>query len=474
MFAGFIVISRSMNMSAKTKILIVEDQFIEANNIRLILKEAGYAVLPLAASVSQALNVLQQESADLVLLDILLEGEQSGIDLAKILKGRGLPFVYLSANSDKSTLEKAKATEPYGFLVKPLRKKDVLIMLEVALYLHQQKVVIKGSLVDLPLPPDNEQSSIVGESQGIREVLNNIRVVAPSELSVLILGENGTGKELAAEAIHRMSARKDKPLVIVNCAVLPADLIESELFGHEKGAFTGAHEKRIGKFEQAEGGSLFLDEIGELPPNLQAKFLRVLQSREIEPIGGRNRKVNVRIIAATNRNLEDEVAAGRFRIDLFYRLNVFCVKIPALRQRKEDIPLLAAHFLAQHCRLQRKQISGFADPVLRSMLSHQWPGNIRELENFVARSVLIATGPIITTSDLPSPTEIILSQAGQSQVKSMAQQEKEHIISVLTRSNWKLHGRGGAAELLKINASTLRSRMKKLGIDKKLLPAQDQ
>jgi len=461
-------------MSVKPKILIVEDQFIEANNIRLILKEAGYTVLPLASSFSQALNILRQESADLILLDILLEGEKSGIDLAKILKDRGLPFVYLSANSDKSTLENAKATEPYGFLVKPLRKKDVLIMLEVALYLHQQKTVIRGSQTDHTPPPDNEILSIVGESQGIKEVLSNVRVVAPSELSVLILGENGTGKELVAEAIHRMSGRKDKPLVTVNCAVLPADLIESELFGHEKGAFTGAHEKRIGKFEQAEGGSLFLDEIGELPPNLQAKFLRVLQSREIEPIGGRNRKVNVRIIAATNRNLEDEVASGRFRIDLYYRLNVFCVKIPALRQRREDIPLLAAHFLAQHCRQQRKQINGFADPVLHSMMSHHWPGNIRELENFVARSVLISSGPLITTSDLPVTTINMLPQGGQSQVKSMAQQEKDHIISALTRSNWKLHGKGGAAELLKINASTLRSRMKKLGIDKKLLIAQDQ
>ncbi len=459
-------------MVEKTKILIVEDQFIEANNIRLILKEAGYAVLPLAASVPQALAILRQEHADLVLLDILLEGEQSGIDLAGTLKIYGLPFVFLSANSDKSTLERAKATEPYGFLVKPLRKKDVLIMLEVALYLHQQKTVIRGSVTAALPPPDNELLSIVGESQGIKEVLNNVRTVAPSELSVLVLGENGTGKELVAEAIHRMSSRKDKPLVTVNCAVLPADLIESELFGHEKGAFTGAHEKRIGKFEQAEGGSLFLDEIGELPPNLQAKFLRVLQSREIEPIGGRNRKVNVRIIAATNRNLEDEVASGRFRIDLYYRLNVFCIKIPPLRQRKEDIPLLAAYFLAQHCRLQRKQIDGFSDSVLQSMISHHWPGNIRELENFVARSVLMTTGPRIMTSDLPLPTGKELSDDGQSQVKSMAQQEKDHIISVLTRSNWKLHGKGGAAELLKINASTLRSRMKKLGIDKKLIIAQ--
>jgi two-component system response regulator HydG len=454
-------------MSAKVKILIVEDQFIEANNIRLILRDAGYAVLPMASSVAQALSILQHESADLVLLDISLEGQQSGIDLAKILKGRGLPFVYLSANSDKFTLDMAKETEPYGFLVKPLRKKDVLVMVEVALYLHEQRGLIPESPIENVPPPDSAIFSIVGESKGIKAVLNNVRVVAPSELSVLILGENGTGKELVAEAIHRLSGRRDKPLVTVNCAVLPAELIESELFGHEKGAFTGAHEKRIGKFEQAEGGSMFLDEIGELQPNLQAKFLRVLQSGEIEPVGGKGRKVNVRIIAATNRVLEDEVAAGRFRIDLYYRLNVFCVKIPALRDRRDDIPLLAAHFLAMHCGHQQKQIKGFTDSVLQSMMNHPWPGNIRELENFVARSVLISTGPLIDSSDLPVMSAIDLSRYGQPQVKSMAQQEREHIIAVLTQTNWKLNGKGGAAELLMMNASTLRSRMKKLGISKK-------
>jgi two-component system response regulator HydG len=454
-------------MSAKVKILIVEDQFIEANNIRLILRDAGYAVLPMASSVAQALSILQHESADLVLLDISLEGQQSGIDLAKILKGRGLAFVYLSANSDKSTLDKAKETEPYGFLVKPLRKKDVLIMVEVALYLHLQRRLIPESPIDNVPALDSMIFPIVGESQGIKEVLNNVRIVAPSELSVLILGENGTGKELVADAIHRLSGRRDKPLVTVNCAVLPAELIESELFGHEKGAFTGAHEKRIGKFEQAEGGSLFLDEIGELPPNMQAKFLRVLQSGDIEPVGGKGRKVNVRIIAATNRNLEDEVAAGRFRMDLYYRLNVFCVKIPALRERREDIPLLAAHFLAMHCGQQQKKIKGFTDSVLQSMMNHPWPGNIRELENFIARSVLISTGPLIDASDLPVMSASDLSHYGQPQVKSMAQQERDHIIAVLTQTNWKLNGKGGAAELLMMNASTLRSRMKKLGISKK-------
>jgi len=458
----------------RTKILIVEDQFIEANNMRLMLKDAGYAILSLAASVTQALEVLRHESPDLVLIDIHLEGDQSGIDLAMILKSRGLPFVYLSANSDKGTLEKAKATEPYGFLVKPLRKKDVLVMLEVAIYLHKQRTEMGRSQTTVTSQQPSEVLPIVGESQGIKEVLKNIRIVAPSEVSVLIQGENGTGKELVAEAIHRLSGRKDKPLVTVNCAVLPADLIESELFGHEKGAFTGAHEKRIGKFEQAEGGTLFLDEIGELPPNLQAKFLRVLQSKEIEPIGGRNKKVNVRVIAATNRILEEEIAAGRFRMDLYYRLNVFNVKIPPLRQRREDIPLLARHFLAQYSRQERKPVEDFTESVLHSMINHRWPGNIRELENFVARSVLISTGTVITTSDLPVNTETFGLHGGSSQVKSMAQQEKEHIIAVLTGTNWKLHGRGGAAELLQMNASTLRSRMKKLGIDKRSMNAPGQ
>jgi two-component system, NtrC family, response regulator HydG len=451
----------------RTKILIVEDQFIEANNLRLMLREAGYTVLSLAASVTQALDILKNESPDLVMIDIILEGERSGIDLAGTLRSRGLPFVYLSANSDKPTLERAKATEPYGFLVKPVRRKDVLIMLEIALYLHTQRAVMGAPPARPAQGPENYPSVMIGESPGIKEVLKNIRIVAPSEISVLILGENGTGKELAAEAIHRMSVRKDKPLVTVNCAVLPADLIESELFGHEKGAFTGAHEKRIGKFEQAEGGTIFLDEIGELPPNLQAKFLRVLQSKEIEPLGGRGRKVDVRVIAATNRNLEEEIAAGRFRMDLYYRLSVFSLKIPSLRERTADIPLLAQYFLDKYCRQEGRGIGGFAGPVLETMMGYAWPGNIRELENFVARSVLMAEGRLIEKSDLPVNAGTPVVRASQNSVKSIAEQERDHIVSVLKTCRWKLHGRGGAAELLQINSSTLRSRMKKLGIDRK-------
>ena len=454
----------------RNKILIVEDQFIEANNLRLMLREAGYTVLSLAGSVSQAMDILQQETPDLVVVDIILDGAQSGIDLAGTLKSRGLPFVYLSANSDKATLERAKATEPYGFLVKPVRRKDVLIMLEIALYLHKQRAAM-GEQPARPVPgPENYPSAMIGESPGIADVLKNIRIVAPSEISVLILGENGTGKELVAEAIHRMSTRRDKPFVTVNCAVLPADLIESELFGHEKGAFTGAHEKRIGKFEQAEGGIIFLDEMGELPPNLQAKFLRVLQSKEIEPLGGRGRKIDVRVIAATNRNLEEEIAAGRFRMDLYYRLSVFSLKIPPLRQRKGDIPLLARYFLDKYSRQEGRAIGGFAGPVLEAMTSYSWPGNIRELENFVARSVLMAEGRIIEKSDLPVNAGTPLVRASQNFVKSIAEQERDHIVSALNSCNWKLHGRGGAAEVLQINPSTLRSRMKKLGIDRRHVP----
>ena len=260
-----------------------------------------------------------------------------------------MAFVYLSANSNRQILEEAKSTKPYGFMVKPFRAKDVLIMLDVALYLHKHRLTEKINVsspqkaVPVVLPP--EFSHLVGKSQKFLETLEQAKMVGPTDTSVLILGESGTGKELIAHSIHKVSARRYKPFVVVNCGTLPANLIESDLFGHEKGSYTGAVTKREGKFELADGGTIFLDEIGELPLELQVKFLRVLQEREIEPIGGKPRKINVRVLAATNKDLEEEVAAGRFRIDLYYRLNVFPLLLPPLRERKEDIPLLANYFL---------------------------------------------------------------------------------------------------------------------------------
>lgn len=449
------------------RILIVEDEFIEANNLNIILKKAGYIVCAIARTVREGLKILENEKPDLVLLDIRLKGDLTGIDFAKILHEKDIAFVFLSANSNKQFLDAAKTTKPYGFLVKPFRSKDVLVMLDVAWYLHQQNKGsnghVKPSINGLP---NDEFKRIIGNGESMRNVLDNVRIVGPSDISVLILGESGTGKELIAQNIHRISSRRLKPFVAVNCAALPAGLIESELFGHEKGAFTGAIDRRIGKFEQGNDGTVFLDEIGELPPELQVKLLRVLQEKEVEPVGGQKRKINVRIIAATNRNLEEETSMGRFRLDLYYRLNVFPITLPPLRERKEDILALANYFINIYARKENKDITGLADRVIQSMLNYRWPGNIRELENLMARSVLLTNGPIINFLNLPGQNQV-MTAVSQGRIKSMIENERDHIMSALERCHWKIYGHDGAADLLELNPSTLNSRMKKLGIEKK-------
>lgn len=450
-----------------TKILIVEDQFIEADNLRSILRKAGYIVCKIARSVAEGLQIIENEKPDLVLLDISLKGDLTGIDLAKMLRDKNIAFVFLSANSNKQILDAAKATKPYGFLIKPFREKDVLVMLDVAWYLHRQnREIINNGKPSAGVVSVNEFKEIIGYSESMRDVLDNVKIVGTSDISVLILGESGTGKELIAQSIHRISSRRSKPFIAVNCAALPANLIESELFGHEKGAFTGATDKRTGKFEQGNEGTVFLDEIGELPLELQVKLLRVLQEKEVEPIGGQKRKVNVRIIAATNRNLEEEIAAGKFRLDLYYRLNVFPITLPPLRERKEDIPELANHFVNIYARKENKEITGVANHVIQSMLNYDWPGNIRELENLMARSVLLTNGPVINSLKLPGQSITVVAGV-PGRIKTMIENERDHILSALERCNWKIYGQGGAAELLELNPSTLNSRIKKLGIEKK-------
>jgi two-component system response regulator HydG len=456
----------------KAKILIVEDQFVEANNLRLMLEHAGYKICTIARSVPMALKIIEKECPELVLLDIMLQGELTGIDLAKILKTKNIAFVFLSANSNKPILALAKATKPYGFLVKPFRDKDVLIMLDVAWYLHQENlqnanqkkpVNAAGDHPDRPTGLDH----IITESREMLQILTSVKTVASADTSVLILGESGTGKELIAHGIHQSSQRASKPFIVVNCAALPSGLIESELFGHEKGAFTGAFNKRIGKFEQADEGTIFLDEIGELPLELQIKFLRVLQEKEIERIGGQRKKINVRVIAATNRDLEEEISAGRFRIDLFYRLNVFPVLLPPLRERKEDILLLARHFISTYAHREGKKVIGLSKQAAQEMVNHPWPGNVRELENLIERSVLMATGTQIENIDLSKgPRKPALTEAGPVKMKTMEEHERDYILAVLRKCNWKIYGKGGAAEILNLNVSTLNSKIKKLGIIK--------
>jgi DNA-binding NtrC family response regulator len=450
-----------------TKILIVEDQFIEADNLRAILRKAGYIVCKIARSVPEALQIIDDEKPDLVLLDIYLKGPLTGIDLAKTLKEKDIAFVYLSANSNKQILDAAKATKPYGFLVKPFREKDVLVMLDVAWYLHRQNRGLIGNLKSSTGSLQaNNFKEIVGTSACMKEVLDNVKIVGTSDISVLILGESGTGKELIAQSIHRLSERKQKPFIAVNCAALPANLIESELFGHEKGAFTGAIDKRIGKFEQANEGTVFLDEIGELPLELQVKLLRVLQEKEIESIGGKTKKIDVRIIAATNRNLEEEIAAGKFRLDLYYRINIFPILLPPLRERKEDIVALARHFVNIYAGKEKKEITGVADHVIQAMINYHWPGNIRELENTIARAVLLSNGPIVNSVRLSGQNKVA-EMVTPGRMKSLVENERDYILLALEQCNWRIYGQGGAAELLELHPSTLNSRIKKLGIEKK-------
>src|SRR5262245_7429008 len=328
---------------------------------------------------------------------------------------------------------------------------------------------------------------IVGQSRALAAVLEQVRLVAETDSSVLILSETGTGKELVARAVHSSSGRRDRPLIKVSCAALPTGLIESELFGHEKGAFTGATERRIGRFELANGGTIFLDELGEMPMETQVKLLRVLQEQEFERIGGRQTlRVDVRVIAATNRDLTRAIATGTFRSDLYYRLNVFPVVVPALRERREDIPLLVHYFVARYAAKIGRRITRVPGDVMERLVAYPWPGNVRELENVIERAVILSRGPdlqvapgALPTAAAPTarpapavhaaaPVEIARPQPdpghGDGEPLSLEETERKHILAVLVRTGWRIDGMSGAARLLEMNPSTLRSRMKKLGI----------
>jgi formate hydrogenlyase transcriptional activator len=308
---------------------------------------------------------------------------------------------------------------------------------------------------------------IIGNSPAMQKVLQLVGQVAKSDSTVLLLGETGTGKELIARAIHNASPRSSKAMVKVNCAAMPANLVESELFGHERGSFTGATERRVGKFEMANNGSLFLDEIGEMPLSLQVKLLRALQEREIERVGGSHTiKVNVRVIAATNRDLDKEIDEGRFRKDLYYRLNIYPIFIPPLRDRKEDIPSLAAYFINRYARKAGRTIYSLGHTVLKELQNYSWPGNIRELEHLIERSVLLTPGETIRSIDLPAAAPRHSASSAKEEVKliTIAENERAHILAVLKACQGRITGEKGAAKILGIPPTTLNSKMKRLQI----------
>ncbi len=331
--------------------------------------------------------------------------------------------------------------------------------------LEEEKIYLREEI-----EKNHNWGDIIGESVVMKKIYLLVRQVASSDSTVLIQGETGTGKELIARAIHNNSPRRNKMMVKVNCATLPANLIESELFGHERGSFTGAIERRIGKFELANDGTLFLDEIGEMPPELQVKLLRVLQEKEIERIGGKvTIKVNVRVVAATNRELEKEMIEGRFRSDLYYRLNIFPISLPPLRERKEDIPVLASHFIRKFAKLTGKGIETLGSRAMQEMMKYDWPGNIRELEHLLERSVLLATDDTIRQVHLPSPRKAAAEQAGTRDAPKLVtldDNERNHIMAIIQYCGGRISGPAGAADILGVPASTLNSRMKRLGIKK--------
>jgi transcriptional regulator with GAF, ATPase, and Fis domain len=313
---------------------------------------------------------------------------------------------------------------------------------------------------------------IIGESAVLRSCLQAVEKVAPTDVPVLILGETGTGKELFARAVHKLSKRRDKPIVSVNCPTLPANIIESELFGHEKGAFTGAQSRRRGRFELADTGTLFLDEIGELPLELQSKLLRVLQTGEFQRLGGTETlHADVRLIAATNRNLQSAIERGEFRQDLYYRISSFPIQLPALRDRKDDIPLLAEHFVHKHGERLDKHIGAISSQLIDALVDYAWPGNVRELESAIERALISSGDDTVLQS--PDPQRWII-HGGQKEldlsadaVTDLTTVERTHIINVLERTGWKISGPDGAAAVLGMPSSTLRSRMKRLGIERR-------
>ena len=331
----------------------------------------------------------------------------------------------------------------------------------------QEKLRLENLALKEQIADDLPENEMIGSSKALKQVLFQVHKVAPTEATVLITGETGTGKELVAREIHRCSPRAGKPLIVVNCAALPANLIESELFGHEKGSFTGAIARKIGRFEVASGGTIFLDEIGEMPLELQSKLLRVLQENQLERIGStRQINIDVRVIAATNRNLKSQVASGKFREDLFFRLNVFPIHLPALRERDGDVIEIATKFMQQFARKQGKSIKAFAPTAIARMQSYSWPGNIRELKNVIERAVILCQYDTleIDTPETHTAKEFAPTHSTTDAQHNLHEVEKAHILKVLNSTFWRVRGAGGAAELLGMKPTTLESKMARLGI----------
>ncbi len=472
-------------------ILVVDDVSENLKLLLSLLTPVGYKVRP-ASNGAEALDAVMEKKPDLILLDIKMPG-MDGFEVCKRLKAdsqlKKIPIIFISALGE--TADKVKAFHAGGvdYITKPFQEEEVLMRVQTHIELHRMRVNLESIVAErtLNLQMSYEEikqlkkrleheniflrqeieiqfrhDEIVGDSDAMKGVLSQAEMVAKQDTSILILGETGTGKELIARAIHNISPRKNRAMIKVNCAALPATLIESELFGREKGAFTGALARQVGRFEAADGSTIFLDEIGDLPLEMQAKLLRVLHDGQFERLGSAESVfADVRVIAATNHNLEQEMREGRFRQDLYYRLSVFPITVPPLRERREDIPLLAWSFVREFGESMGKSISEISKKDMDTLKSYSWPGNVRELKNIIERAMILSTGATLHLDPMSSgDVEAMHSM-------TLEGVEKSHILEVVESTGWKISGRNGAAEVLGLKESTLRARMKKLGIQRK-------
>ncbi len=452
--------------SRKTNLLVVDDDPGHLEMLRATLSGWGHRV-ETAEDGEEAVDKVKRHPFDLVLTDVRM-AQMGGIEALKAIKeyNPSIPVLIMTAYSSVDSAVDALKSGAYDYLTKPLDF-DVL-ELTVERALDHTRLRRENEALRRRVPPDFDLAEIIGRSTAMQQLIETTATVAPSEATVLITGESGTGKELIARAIHANSDRKAGSLVTVNCAALTETLLESELFGHEKGAFTGADKRREGRFMQADKGSIFLDEIGEISPALQAKLLRVLQEREVQRVGSDAAlHVDVRVIAATNKNLHQEVEKGNFREDLFYRLNVITLEVPPLRERTDDIPVLAGHFMERFAAKNRKQIRGFTPRAMDLLVRHDWPGNVRELENAVERAVILAPGEFVTEEDLPlhllqqeserAPAAGFQGLGGQ----SLEEVEKQAVRATLEAAGGN---KSEAARRLGITRATLHSKIKKYDI----------
>lgn len=508
---------------APEEILVVDDTPANLRLLSDLLTQHGYRIRP-ATDGALALKSVAAKAPDLMLLDVSMPG-MDGYEVCRRLKegenSRRIPVIFISAFGE--TVQKIKGFEAGGldYITKPFEAEEVLARVKTHLRLRRAEEALREAHNTLELrvqertaelQASNEAlrraaeeievlksqlelhntylqeavveakafGDLVGQSSGLRQVVSQIDVVAPTEATVLILGETGTGKELVAHEIHRRSERKDKPLVRVNCASIPRELFESEFFGHVRGSFTGAVRDRAGRFETAEGGTIFLDEVGEIPLDVQNKLLRVLQEKRYERVGeDRTRQANVRIVAATNRDLKKAAALGKFREDLYYRLNVFPIQVPPLRERMDDIPSLAKHFVELSTKELKCAKPRLTNAGITKLRSYDWPGNVRELRNVIERAVILARGGALDF-DLPISPDLVGTPPAQPSPKSgssagpvppkflteveVERFERDNLVAALEAANWKISGPDSAAELMGLKPTTLLSRMTKWGL----------